>query len=122
MQNIHESYLKIKVLGGQWVAEWGVVVIIFLVTLASFGLGRLSALEEAKPLVSIIEAPMDARPSALAPGGLLVAARGGTVYYYPWCTGAGKLTPAGKVWFESEAAARRAGYSSAKGCKGLAPQ
>ncbi|MBI5457207.1 hypothetical protein HY971_00590 [Candidatus Kaiserbacteria bacterium] len=119
MQNIHEWYLKIKVFGEGWIAEWGIVVIVFLVALASFGLGRLSALEDTKPLVSITEAPTDARPSPAAPGGLYVAARGGSAYYYPWCTGANRINAANKVWFESEAAARKAGYSPAKGCKGL---
>ncbi len=126
MQNIHEWLQKIKqnikVVGEGWIAEWGIVTIVFLVALASFGLGRLSALEDTEPLVSITEAPTDAKPRAVASGGLYVAARGGSAYYYPWCSGANKIHAANKVWFESEAAARRAGYSPAKGCKGLEPQ
>ena len=123
MQNIHEWGQKIKQTGKNvaeaWVAEWGLIVLVFLVALASFGLGRLSALEEVRPPVSIIQAPTESNQRAMALGGLFVAARSGTVYYYPWCTGVSKINPANKVWFESEAAARRAGYAPAKNCKGL---
>lgn len=119
MGRIQDVWLKIKGLGADVIHEWGIVAIVFLVALASFGLGRLSALEDAKPLVSITEAPMDAKPRAIAPGGLYVAARSGSAYYYPWCTGANKINAVNKVWFDSETAARRAGYSPAKGCKGL---
>lgn len=123
MRNIQDIWLKIKGLWADMIHEWGIVVIVFLVALSSFGLGRLSALEEVKPLVSIVEAPIGGiTPAALAPGGLYVAARSGSAYYYPWCSGVAKISPANKVWFASEAAARRAGYAPAKGCKGLAPQ
>ncbi len=119
MPNIHESYQKIKVFGEGWVAEWGLIVIVFLVAFASFGLGKFSAFEDARPPVSIREASVASAFAAMAPGGLLVAARGGNTYYYPWCTGASKINAANKVWFDSEAAARKAGYAPAQNCKGL---
>ena len=123
MENIHEWGQKIKqtakIAGEGWVAEWGLIAIVFLVALASFGLGRLSALEDVRPPVSIIQAPTEANQRAMAPGGLFVGARSGSVYYYPWCTGVSKIKPANMVWFESEAAAKRAGYAPAKNCKGL---
>lgn len=123
MENIHEWGQKIKqtakIAGEGWVAEWGLIVLVFLVALASFGLGRLSALEDVRPPVSIVEAPTETNQRAMAPGGLLVASRSGSVYYYPWCTGVSKINAANKVWFESEAAAKRAGYAPAKNCKGL---
>ncbi len=126
MQNIHEWSQKIKQTGKNagegWMAEWGIAAIIFLVALASFGLGRLSILEEVRPPVSIREAPRDTSPRAMALGGLFVAARSGSVYYYPWCTSASKIKATNTVWFETEAAAKRAGYAPAKNCKGLAPQ
>ncbi len=123
MQNIHEWAQKIKQtaknVGEGWVAEWGLIALVFLVALASFGLGRLSALEDARPPVSIVEVPTSAEQRPMALGGLLVAARSGSVYYYPWCAGVSKISPANKVWFESEAAAKKAGYAPAKNCKGL---
>jgi hypothetical protein len=123
MRNIHELGGEIKqqalVAGHDAVAEWGLFAIVLLVGLASFGLGRLSALEDTKPPVAITEAPTAAKPAALTMGGLVVASRSGSVYYYPWCTGAGKILPANQVWFTSEKAAQTAGYAPAKACAGL---
>jgi|SRR3989338_10266848 len=122
MRNIQHVWVKIKGLGADAIDEWGLIAIVFLVAIASYGLGRLSALEDSKPLVSITQAPVAATPRAIAPGGLFVASRGGSAYYYPWCAGASKIAPVNQVWFASETAARNAGYAPAKNCKGLAPQ
>ncbi len=119
MERIQDIGMKIKGLGADLVHEWGLVIIVFLVALASFGLGRLSALETARPLVSVTQAPMAANQQAMAIGGLFVAARSGSVYYYPWCTGASKILPQNQKWFQSEEVARKAGYAPAKNCKGL---
>lgn len=110
---------KIKNWMGDTVGEWGTVAIVFLVALASFGLGRLSSLEETRPLVSISQAPIDAKPRALAPGGLFVASKTGSVYYYPWCAGATKIAVQNQRWFKDDMEAQRAGYTPAKNCKGL---
>ena len=122
MERIQDIWLGIKGIGHDAIHEWGLIVIVFLVALASFGLGRLSALEDARPPVSITEAPAAQKPGPIVLGGLIVASRAGSTYYYPWCTGAGKILPQNQVWFASEDAARRAGYQPAKACKGLAPQ
>ena len=119
MRNIQDILLKIKGLGADLVHEWGLVLIVFLVALASFGLGRLSALEDVRPPISITQAPTAANQQAIASGGLLVAARSGSAYYYPWCTGASKILPQNQRWFQSEDVARKAGYAPAKNCKGL---
>lgn len=119
MRNIQDIGLKIKGLGADLVHEWGLVLIVFLVALASFGLGRLSALEDGRPTVAVVQAPKEAEQQAMAIGGLLVASRSGSVYYYPWCTGALKILPQNQKWFQSEEAARKAGYTPAKNCKGL---
>lgn len=101
------------------VGEWGLIALVFMVGLTSFGLGRLSVLEEARPLVQLAEAPKLAAPQGMAIGGLYVASRSGSTYYYPWCTGVAKILPQNRRWFVSEAAARAAGLTPAKGCKGL---
>ncbi len=119
MVNIPEIGQKIKNLAEDLVGEWGLFIIVFLLALSAFGLGRLSVLEDAKPLVSIGQAATTPTPRSMTQGGLIVAARSGSVYYYPWCTGAAKIAPANQVWFTSEAAARAAGYAPAKACKGL---
>ena len=116
---LHDFTIKIKNWLEDAVAEWGLIIIVFLVALASFGLGRLSALEDARPLISIGEAPSEVRPRPMTVGGLYVASRNGSAYYYPWCAGASRILPANQVWFQSETAAQRAGYAAAKNCKGL---
>jgi len=119
MPSIPEWTQKIKVLTDEVIAEWGLVAIVFFVALASFGLGRLSALEGARPPVSVIQAPEDQKVRAMTLGGQFVASRTGSAYYYPWCAGATKILPQNQRWFQSEEAARKAGYAPAKNCKGL---
>lgn len=119
---IQDFLSRCKAVAEEGIGEWGLLAVIFLVGLGSFGLGRLSALEDARPPVSIQEAPSAARPAALSVGGLLVASKSGSVYYYPWCSGAAKITVANQAWFASEAAAQKAGYKPSKSCKGLADQ
>lgn len=101
------------------IGQWGLISLVFLVAFSAFGMGRLSALEDAKPPVSLIEAPQAALVLALSPGGYVVASRSGSVYYLPWCSGAQKIAANSQVWFSSEAAAQKAGYSPSKSCKGL---
>jgi len=119
MESIRESWLKIKYFAERGVGEWGIAVLIILVGMASFGLGRLSALEEARPAVFVSQAPQSSQPRAMPLGGQFVASRTGTVYYYPWCAGAEKIAPASQVWFATEKAAQAAGFRAAKNCKGL---
>ena len=122
MRNIQEYSEKIKAGLDVGIGEWGLILIIFLTALGSFGLGRLSALVEARPPVSLTQGPLKAAPQAITMGGLLVAARTGSVYYYPWCSGAGNIAPQNQRWFADEKSAQLAGYRPAKNCKGLGSQ
>src|SRR3989344_5373287 len=119
MLNIAELRLKIKNVADDVVGEWGLIAIVILVGLASFGLGRLSVIEEAKPTISIVQAQTATAVRAIVPGGLVVASRTGSAYHFPWCPVAQSIKEANKVWFKSEQAARQAGYAPAKNCKGL---
>ncbi len=119
MGSIEESGQKIKAFFDRGLADWGLIVIVILVGLASFGLGRLSASERSQGLVTITEAAEASERRAMSPGGLIVAARSGSAYYFPWCAGAVKILPQNQRWFATEAAARAAGYVAAKNCKGL---
>ena len=119
MVSIRGLSQKCKVWLDKALGEWGMALFLIIITISSFGMGRLSALQEARAPVSVYEASMDARPRMMAPGGLLVAADSGNVYYYPWCAGAQKIDPTKQRWFSSEAAAQDAGYRPAKNCKGL---
>ena len=117
--NIAELQGQIKGRLDRYLGDYGLFGLIFALVLLSFGLGRLSALEEVKPPISIIHAAKMDAPEGMYLGGQFVAARGGTVYYYPWCGGAEKIAPGSQVWFATEAAAQKAGFRPAKNCKGL---
>ena len=99
--------------------DWGLYVVILLLSVTAFGLGRLSVLEEARAPVSITMAPVESNPLGLSPGGLYVASKTGSVYYYPWCAGGQTIAPDAKVWFKTVDDARAGGYAPAKSCKGL---
>lgn len=117
--SIQEWRQKIKDLLDTAIGNWGLVAIVFLVGVASFGLGRLSALEDTRSPVSLKQTPEEAKPQGRYLGGLYVASRGGSVYYYPWCSGAANISLANQVWFDSKTAAQKAGYRVSKSCKGL---
>ena len=117
--SIQEWSQKIKAAGESVLGEWGLIAIVFLVAIASFGLGRFSALEDVRPPVSIKEVPSEAVPRGMYLGGLILASYSGSVYYYPWCQGAGKIAPGNQRWFASEQEAQKAGYTASKSCKGL---
>ena len=119
-QNIHDFLASCKRHLDAGIGEWGLVALIFLTALGSFGLGRLSALIEARPPVSLTQVSEMAAPQAIAMGGLFVASRTGSVYYYPWCAGAANIAPQNQRWFPDEQSAQAAGFRPAKTCKGLA--
>jgi len=120
------------------------IAIIFLVGTASFGLGRLSYLEDKKEPVKIEQIPLEARvlsgveqksseeslgssgplasdnvPETLPAGGEVVASKNGGKYHFPWCSGAKRILEENKVYFNSTLEARTAGYTPAANCKGL---
>lgn len=117
--NIQESWLKIKSLTDAAVGEWGLLALVLLVGIVSFGLGRFSALEDVRPPVAITEVPQETKPQGMYMGGLYVASRNGSVYYYPWCSGASNIAPQNQRWFASSQEAQKAGYHPSKSCKGL---
>ncbi|MEK7069088.1 MAG: hypothetical protein AAB947_01755 [Patescibacteria group bacterium] len=117
--NISELKLKIKNIVADALHDWGVIMVVMLVGLSSFGLGRLSAIEEVRPAVAIQTAQTASAPRTIIQGGLIVASRRGSAYHYPWCPGAETITAENKIWFKNEDAAKIAGYTPAKNCKGL---
>lgn len=119
LPTIPEVWARCKVALEPVLADWGVILVLVLVALGSFGLGRLSMTEGAKPAVSVAFQPLEGEPKGMAIGGLFVASRNGSVYHFPWCGGAAQISSANKVWFASEKAAKDAGYSPSKSCKGL---
>lgn len=121
----------------QWLQENNkdllVAGIIFLVGLASFGLGRLSVLVSRKEPI-MIEQPegqevnASAEPQKTAEKdlagvvlsrGKYVASRNGKVYHLPWCAGAQRIKEENKIWFQTKEEAESRGYNPAGNCEGL---
>ena len=59
------------------------------------------------------------RPAASKPLGNFVASKKGTAYHFPWCPGAKRIKEKNKIWFQTKAAAEKAGYRPAANCPGL---
>ena len=107
-------------------------VLIILVGLSAFGLGRLSVMDEQREPVQIEYAtstvavvgalPPDSSgnaPTGDTHSGQVFGSKTGKKYFLPWCFGADKISEKNKVWFTSEDAASVAGYTPAANCKGL---
>ena len=138
---LHELRGKVKDLTRRLESrELYTALLIIFVGFASFGLGRLSRLEEARTPIQIEQAPAAGTVSAVSsvsplfsrgadtnggrastpsPGGEIVASRGGNKYHFPWCSGAVRIAEGNKIWFDSVEEAQKAGYAPAANCKGL---
>lgn len=116
---IQDVWSRCKAALEEAITQWGLICLVFSVAFCAFGLGRLSILESVKPALAVETAPKAAQVLALSPGDYVVASRSGSVYYLPWCSGAQKIAAGDKVWFSSEAAAQKAGYTASKSCSGL---
>lgn len=102
-------------------------LVIFLIGMASFGLGRLSVSLPQKEPISLEDSASEstssdslntARPAALK-NGSFVASKSGSVYYAVWCSGVSRISEANKIWFETQEQAKAQGYHAAKNCPGL---
>ncbi|TAK57843.1 hypothetical protein EPO17_00880 [Patescibacteria group bacterium] len=114
-----------------------IVLIIILTAIASFGLGKLSALRSFKkpivientvfPVVASIESinkvvsstALSQTAGVVNAIGEVVASRTGDKYHLPTCAGAKSISAKNKITFSSVEEARRAGYLPAGNCKGL---
>jgi len=107
------------------------IIVIILVALISFGLGRLSKIRENKTPITIenvadnsnLTSSQDVNnyggSTSIVNEKLFVASKSGTKYHYPWCPGALNIKEENKIWFSTKEAAEKAGYSPASNCKGL---
>ena len=99
--------------------------VIILTALASFGLGRLSALGKNKFPVRIETKNQSAaalssqNPKTESAQNLFVASRNGQVYHFPWCAGAQRIKEENKIFFNSREEAEKAGLRPAANCEGL---
>lgn len=129
MKSIKEYFKKIKPYETDLVISLTIILVAFL----SFGLGRLSKIEENKiPITienigaSVLRAQSTQSLSKtpqfgdlVSKLGTIVASKNGTKYHFPWCSGALRIKDENKIWFESEDEAKKAGYGPASNCKGL---
>ena len=118
-----------------------VAEIIFFVSLARFGLGRLSILWPKKEPVQIMTNDkgqmlkaetehIDSSSSktnkqlssfgvSLSSQGKYIASKSGAAYHYPWCPGALQIKEENKIFFNIKEEAEKRGYKPAGNCPGL---
>ena len=100
-----------------------IVIIVILVGLAGFGLGRLY--EETPSPVAIQYSNKSSNDTLLnvdeqktqTNAGKIVASKNGTKYYFSDCRGVGNIKEENKIYFQSEEEAITAGLAKASGCK-----
>ncbi|KKS37866.1 MAG: hypothetical protein A3G49_02005 [Candidatus Sungbacteria bacterium RIFCSPLOWO2_12_FULL_41_11] len=109
---------------------------IILVSIISFGFGRLSAIWPEKQPIRIEKSqlselselsndgndklnPLNQLNSLNQPNGKYVASKNSTFYHYPWCPGAQKIKEENKIWFQTKEEAESRGYKPAGNCDGL---
>jgi hypothetical protein len=129
--SIHPILEKIKAFVLQIESEtYLMILIIILVGLAGFGLGKLSNAGEGKAVIiqtgskentvpDSFKEPQNTASAINAVSGNLgeiVASKNGTKYYLPGCNGVGRILDQNKVYFASEKEALDAGYTKASGC------
>lgn len=102
-------------------------LIIILVGLGSFGLGRLSVMGEGRVAPYIENTILDnstalsgaVSEALMSLGGEYVGSIKGSKYHAPWCSGAKRIKEENKIWFSSKKEAETAGYTPAANCKGI---
>lgn len=133
---IYQHYQKIKEYARAHQTDLFLAGLIFLASVGSFGLGRLSAIwPEKQPLVitqnaelrtpTVVAAEKNETVGGLAlsvqnsASGKYVASKNGSAYHYPWCSGAKRIKEENKIWFQTKEEAEAKGYKPAANCDGL---
>lgn len=128
-----EYYSKVKKFLQENRNDLYTAVIIFLVGISSFGLGRLSVLWPKKEPIEFINNQLSVtnetkQSLGRETGGAAIisstkgkyaASKSGTAYHYPWCPGAQKIKEENKIWFQTKEEAESKGYKPARNCEGL---
>ena len=105
-------------------------ILLILVGVVSFGLGRQSILEngqgqvrnQAAAGITFIQAEKSAEnplKSTYSDGVRVVASKSGSKYHLLTCPGATQIKEENKVYFDSKASAEAAGYGPAANCEGI---
>lgn len=108
-----------------------IILVVILMALISFGIGRLTAPKGEPVLIKGLEqASVEEIQSASVPQGgtsadkgeykgQVVGSKNSDKYHLPDCPGAKQISEQNKVWFDSIADAEKAGYKPAGNCPGL---
>lgn len=118
--------LREKIKGGLRDQRSFTALVIVLVAVTAFGLGRQSAREgEARPemaagaIQGLVAEPSRAAASDDLPAASYVGSKNGEVYHLQHCSGAKRISEANRVFFKTKAEAEAAGYRPAANCKGI---
>lgn len=130
MKNIQDFGNKIKRLLDDDAIFHGLLVL--LVGVTAFGLGRSSVVPESmeQPASITLSQSMTQQGGTTTPvsedmgdgtavEGAYVGSKNSDKYHLPWCSGAQRIKEENKVWFASIEAAEQAGYIPAGNCEGL---
>ncbi len=114
------SFFKLEVLGKFF---W--FILVFLLIVLSFLLGRLSKFMENSPTFTFeskeqkeqyVNQQKDALFGKITTE-TIVASKGGKKYYFVWCNGTSNIKESNKRFFATEELAQKAGYTLANNCK-----
>ncbi len=104
------------------------ILVIILLGVFSFGLGRLSAIKENHTQVKLCNEENYKENNITSNSGSneksnvkenYVASKTGKAYHLPWCSGARRIKDENKIWFNTKEEAENAGYKPASNCKGI---
>ena len=93
--------------------------VIIMISVISFGLGRLSKIREDRVPLTIENLNYDQTSSAINSQKIFVASKSGKKYHYVWCDSANSIKEENKIFFSAKEEAVAAGYEPASNCKGL---
>lgn len=122
---------KIKAQFAPYKNDLFTALIIVLVAVIGFGLGRLSAVyDQNEPIrieygVNQTSSAKDAlsntnlEASLPSEEKLYVASKNSDKYHFPWCSGAKRIKESNKMWFSSKEEAELMGFKPAGNCEGL---
>jgi len=119
---------KISALPDRFWDDFFLVVAIFLIALASFGIGRLSVIYGQNEPLRVVYPEENALEQGAAAvsaigqtsaNGQYVASINGTKYYLPNCSGVRRIKEENKIWFSSQEEAKISGFTPAANCPGI---
>ena len=118
-QNIRKMSVGVKgLLENQ---SYYMAIVLLLVAISAFGLGRQSVEVVGETQIANIPTPnlpLSTTTESL-PSTYYVASKNGQVYHLPHCSGAQRISEANKIIFNSKAEAEAAGLRPAANCKGI---